>query len=554
MSAAKVLVTLVIVFVGINLLSIIYNSIKRKVRQGFENKNQSCPKGCRKFKNIDDNCGERVHSNEDGTHHYRKCDYKCPNPYDKQYDVDQMCDNNQECKGCGTFEIITDANGYKLQRDKNPNGPVASNAESSDAISPYRRFDSDGSTQYSGSYEPPISDGIPVNGREPANPNDTRDENADNDRKYSDTSNRWGSDRKYSDTDNRWGSDREYSDRKHLDRKHSDTANRWYSDRKHSDRKHSDTDNRWDSDRTDRDDADEYVKSTNADDHCVNKKRAPLYDKSKYIHSYGTPHSYTNTRTTNMMSYIPKTRDLERKEGYAFEGGTIGLDSEYSELSVATNKCHNTVMCAGVNFDIVGGNYYLMPHGAKLVRRRGYVAYIKTGGALQKPYTAPSGAFRHRSANGNAAGSGTGAGESWTIVANITPAFDTNECHQNNTCPNGSLTSTSSSNARNDGHYSNDSSRSYQFNTEETDYRKRHHRDQYKRHYNENSDGRGKDYEDYRRNNKRSAAEDYDTKKSQSLLSGKPPDTPYTKFAPTNKPRNPNIEPRPYNSLMDLFR
>ena len=42
--------------------------------------------------------------------------------------------------------------------------------------------------------------------------------------------------------------------------------------------------------------------------------------------------------------------------------------------------------------------------------------------------------------------------------------------------------------------------------------------------------------------------------KDASLLSGKPPDSPYTTFAPTNKPRSPYLDPRPYNSLMDLFR
>ena len=35
MSAVKVLITLVIAFVGINLLSTIYNSIKRNIREDF---------------------------------------------------------------------------------------------------------------------------------------------------------------------------------------------------------------------------------------------------------------------------------------------------------------------------------------------------------------------------------------------------------------------------------------------------------------------------------------------------------------------------------------
>ena len=87
-----------------------------------------------------------------------------------------------------------------------------------------------------------------------------------------------------------------------------------------------------------------------------------------------------------------------------------------------------------------------MPVGAKLVPRQGFVAYIKTGGVAAIPIS--SGGTSYGSRQGGAAGSGTGSEASWTIVANITPSYDTNNCHLNNTCPNGSLTSTSSSNAQ----------------------------------------------------------------------------------------------------------
>ena len=95
-----------------------------------------------------------------------------------------------------------------------------------------------------------------------------------------------------------------------------------------------------------------------------------------------------------MLSYIPKTPGLERKEGYAFEerqasqsvADSIGLDSHYSELSVATSQCHNTSMCGGINFDITSGQYTLMPVGAQLVPRQGFVAYIKAGNAAAKPH------------------------------------------------------------------------------------------------------------------------------------------------------------------------
>ena len=441
MSAVKVLITLVIAFVGINLLSTIYNSIKRNFREAFTDKTKSCPKGCNKSKDLEGNCSKRVYSNEDGTYH-RKCNHRCAGPYDKEYDVDQKCDNNQECKGCGQFSITTDANGYKLQRNKNLNHPVESNS-----VTPYHTFGRKESREYSGSYTPPVNNATPVNGDAAASQNTS--DNTDN-------------------TDN--------GDRSSPS---SDSTNEWGS-------------NTIPGDNT-------YVKSTNADDQNVSKKRSPLYDKSAHIHSYGTPQSYTNTRTTNMMSYKPKTPDLERKEGYAFEdhmagqsvGDSIGLDSHYSELSMATSECHNTTMCGGINFDITSGQYTLMPVTAKLVPRQGFVAYIKTGGVAAKPVS--SGAPAYGSTQGGAAGSGTGSGASWTIVANITPSYDTNNCHLNNTCPNGSLTSTSSSNATTTPqyniipshnyhkNYSNDRTQGvlgYKFNSRESDdgrHRQRHH-------------------------------------------------------------------------------
>ena len=179
MSAVKVLITLVIAFVGINLLLTIYNSIKRNVREGYTGKTKSCPKGCAKTKDLDGNCSQRVHSNNDGSYH-RKCDHRCPGPYDKEYDVDQMCDNNQECKGCGQFSITTDANGYKLQRNKSPNGPVASNSGT-----PYHRFGRKEQREYSGSYTPPTSKASPVNGDEGTSQNTSNNtDNTDNENRF----------------------------------------------------------------------------------------------------------------------------------------------------------------------------------------------------------------------------------------------------------------------------------------------------------------------------------------------------------------------------------
>lgn len=175
-------------------------------------------------------------------------------------------------------------------------------------------------------------------------------------------------------------------------------------------------------------------------------------------------------------------------------------------------------------------------------------------------------------------GTGTGSGASWTIVANITPSYDTNNCHFNNTCPNGSLTSTSSSNATTTQqyniipshgyhkNYSNDRTQGalgYKFNSRASDYGKHRGRHHAHRHSSDSDGafgGRGSAmaYEEgeYNRSDKADNGNKKDNKvgKDDSLLSGKPPDTPYTTFAPTNKPRSPYLDPRPYNSLMDLFR
>lgn len=488
MPAAKILVTLVIIFIGLKMVSIIYNSVKGKVKEGFDNQN-SCPKGCSRGKGLDENCSDRVITDGSMGGYFRKCHYHCPGPYDNEYDVNQECSSNAECKGCGTYDIPTDPNGYALH-PQNAAGLAAAN----DAPR-YKQFGNNQQRSYSGSYTAPNNLGVPVNGNEIRDPEEIRTLNGNN------------------------------------------------KSEKDGDKTISKL---WKTYTTGIDTA--KAQLANADDQAINNKQHPLYENASHVHMSTVPQTYTNTRTTNMLAHNPTKNNMDRKEGYAFSGATMSDDSYYTDLTTAAEECNNSVLCAGINFDITSGQYSLMSMESTLKPRRGYVAYIKKPskyGGISPHY----GGRHHKDIRSIPGGAG-GDPITWTLVASITPSFGYSK---NNTLPNGSLSSKASSYAVPD-----------EIEREKYDHhtRDKHHARPRRRkdYYNDNREGprrRDERYEapdtarDNKGENKQSAAPDPNTR---SLMSGKPPETPYTKFAPTNKPRSPYLEPRPYNSLMDLFR
>ena len=178
----------------------------------------------------------------------------------------------------------------------------------------------------------------------------------------------------------------------------------------------------------------------NADDQAIHNKHHPLYENASHVHMSNVPRTYTNTRTTNMLTYNPTKNNMDRKEGYAFSGATMSDDSYYTDLTTAADECNNNVLCAGINFDITSGQYSLMSMESTLKPRRGYVAYIKKPskyGGISPHY----GGRHHKDIRSTAAGAG-GDPITWTLVASITPSFGYSK---NNTLPNGSLSSKASS-------------------------------------------------------------------------------------------------------------
>ncbi len=507
MSAAKLLVTLVIIFVSLGLISLIYNGAKRTLREGFE-KGDACPKGCSRGEGLDANCSNRIISNGSAGGYYRDCKYHCPGPYASNYDVDQQCSSNEECRDCGSYTIPTDPNGYAL-RPQNTTGGGHN----------YRRFDSSSSDRkYSGTYTKPNNLGVPVSEHQ-----NIRAASAEEDKNHS--------------------------------RVEEDLA--------------ESIDKPWKTYTTGTDTS--KTQATYADDHQVNRKQPPLYEKSSHTRRDAAPRTYTNTRTNNMLSYNPIKNNLERKEGWAFAGETIGDNAHYTDLTTAADLCNYSVLCGGINLDITTGEYSLMSVGATLEPRHGFAAYVKKPQLYGGIATHYGGGREYKPRRGRGGHGGRGDAEgstTWTVVASITPSFG-NET--NNQLSNGSLTSAAGEyktphviDRRHYQHYDVHRPREDHETRHDDYYREERgeRRERGARRWERERTGEEKERRDERYqipdHNKDNAENGHtrwhDGSSTSSLESGKPPETPYTMFAPTNKPRSPYLKPRPYNSLMDLFR
>jgi hypothetical protein len=493
MPVAKILVTLVIIFVGMNLLLIIYNSVNRKIREGFDDQN-ACPRGCSRSENIDKYCSDRVISADGIGGNYRQCHYRCPGPYDPDYDVDQRCDDDKECTTCGTYNVPTDPNGYPVH-PQNTTGLVAANEPPK-----YSQFGGGNQQRmYSGTYKPSNNLGVPANENDPTQIaqgalTDLKDLTDDGEKKIQSMDNSV----------------------------------------------QSELENPWKTHTTGTDTS--QAQLSNADDQSINNKRCPLYENSSYIHNDTVPQTYTNTRTTNMLSYNPTKNNMDRKEGYAFSGSTIGTDSVYTDLMTATNECKNNTLCAGINFNITSGQYSLMSVSSTLKPRMGYIAYVKKPGSYGGIATHYGGGRKYKQKGDPTTDESP---LTWTLVASITPSLGA-DSNKNNVLSNGSISSNASAYNVPDG-------------IDRKHYDHHHYKQKQHDYYHDSNDRqyrRDERYQAPKTNNStnNNSNNNNNSDRNISLTSGKPPDTPYTMFSPTNKPRNPNLEPRPYNSLMDLFR
>ena len=127
MNFVKVFVSLMILFVAINLALTIYHVLNRKWREGLENasdvpqsnimsnienridnatKSMVCPNGCIPPTGVDGDC-ESLKKDASGNY-YKECYYTCPGPFDSGNSVDQQaksCGYDQQCKSCGAVKV-----------------------------------------------------------------------------------------------------------------------------------------------------------------------------------------------------------------------------------------------------------------------------------------------------------------------------------------------------------------------------------------------------------------------------------------------------------------
>lgn len=129
MNFVKIFVSLMILFVAVNLLLTIYRLLNRKWREGLENTNLTqaptpavksmiCPNGCTAPTELTGNCNS-LEKDASGNY-YKKCPYEC---------TGKGCQYDQQCSNCGGFKItgLWDKNGNYIGQDENVQKIAASN-------------------------------------------------------------------------------------------------------------------------------------------------------------------------------------------------------------------------------------------------------------------------------------------------------------------------------------------------------------------------------------------------------------------------------------------
>ena len=100
--------------------------------------------------------------------------------------------------------------------------------------------------------------------------------------------------------------------------------------------------------------------------------------EKRYRSEEGHRHYHHREDGYDHKGYRPPNRNnVERRPGYAFHGNRLPETRLYDEIASALEACRQSRNCGGVNFDMTTGKYHLMPSGAPLRRRQGHTAWIK---------------------------------------------------------------------------------------------------------------------------------------------------------------------------------
>lgn len=172
MDFVKIFVSLMILFVAVNLLLTIYRLLNRKWREGLENadtqalaqalaqvpgptvKADVCPNGCIAPTELTGNCNS-LEKDASGNY-YKNCPYECTGP---------GCQYDQQCGGCGSFKItgLWDKTGNYIGQDESVQKTAASTVAGGTrtAGTPDGTLDADTADAYSragGTISMPLSD------------------------------------------------------------------------------------------------------------------------------------------------------------------------------------------------------------------------------------------------------------------------------------------------------------------------------------------------------------------------------------------------------------
>jgi len=98
-------------------------------------------------------------------------------------------------------------------------------------------------------------------------------------------------------------------------------------------------------------------------------------------------HHISKHRTSNMYTYRPDMpNELQRHGGTMLKGTPVPGAPVFDELSNAIEFCARHKICGGVNFNTTTGKHYIMPRNLRLVHKGHYVAYVKSDHPSPEPY------------------------------------------------------------------------------------------------------------------------------------------------------------------------
>lgn len=407
MDLTRTFVTLVILFVAVNFFIAVLGLLGRQYREGFTSK--KCVEGCMRHDGIDGDCDSKIHDDGPAGTYYKKCRYRCPEPEDSDYDSEQKCEQNTDCEPCGTYHVVTD-------RDGNPIKGAGGRTESLPRKLRSKKVSSVGHLL------PAKRDNLPL----------TQEQ-------YESIGHKFIKD---------YAKNKKTKMPPVLDSE-AETLGRlvWRVHVSEIEQRRSQN-----SPKSMEDTMEAEIKLAQEVTR-ISRATSDITHKSKHGHiaknaatapSQGVPIQHRGNRTTGLLGcpaaatyehdkdhhrhdgkyhksgqgtgkhvcdaycdheghhkrdhyrkrhekrysperYHPASRsNIERKPGYAFEGHAMPGAYAYDDSAAAMDECAQDRGCGGVNFDTTTGKHYLMPRGAKLVRKNHYVAYAKLN--HERPY------------------------------------------------------------------------------------------------------------------------------------------------------------------------